>query len=309
MKFNEYLDENAYSIPRLANGYKGDIVPVFRVPQLRSEASIAAAARRQSGSSLASSGSSGSGVTDTKMTTSTMGNGIASTNNTTHPSGMSSNHSSAYSLAEPMEVSPIAAKNNTSIAAIWAATHDFDDAESDGIAATTPTPIKGHSNSTGRASPAASPSPPPLHPASTSAAVTGPGAAAVEQHQPTAALARRPSDNESVMSDITTATNNQPKAGRRGSLLAGLGLGMGTRRPSNGSADGNNTTDSHQPIHRKISRKSVLITTSSAGYNGGAIQVLYHTILYILFLFFLYDFILSFILILCIHTSLYLSLT
>lgn len=33
LKFNEFLDEGNYSIPRLANGYKGEILPVFKVPQ------------------------------------------------------------------------------------------------------------------------------------------------------------------------------------------------------------------------------------------------------------------------------------
>ena len=35
LKFNEYLDEGNYSIPRLATGFKGDTPPVFKVPQLK----------------------------------------------------------------------------------------------------------------------------------------------------------------------------------------------------------------------------------------------------------------------------------
>ena len=35
LKFNEFLDEGNYSIPRLANGYKGESPPVFKVPQLK----------------------------------------------------------------------------------------------------------------------------------------------------------------------------------------------------------------------------------------------------------------------------------
>ncbi len=35
LKFNEFLDEGNYSIPRLATGFKGDKPPVFKVPQLK----------------------------------------------------------------------------------------------------------------------------------------------------------------------------------------------------------------------------------------------------------------------------------
>ncbi len=35
LKFNEFLDEGNYSIPRLATGFKGDTPPVFKVPQLK----------------------------------------------------------------------------------------------------------------------------------------------------------------------------------------------------------------------------------------------------------------------------------
>jgi hypothetical protein len=45
MKFNEFLDEGNYSIPRLATGYKGDALPTFWVPQLR-------ATRRDSGTEI-----------------------------------------------------------------------------------------------------------------------------------------------------------------------------------------------------------------------------------------------------------------
>mmetsp|Transcript_23904 Transcript_23904/g.54059 ORF Transcript_23904/g.54059 Transcript_23904/m.54059 type:complete len:485 (+) Transcript_23904:166-1620(+) len=38
LKFGEFLDEGNYSIPRLSNGYKGDIVPCFSVPLLKGAA-------------------------------------------------------------------------------------------------------------------------------------------------------------------------------------------------------------------------------------------------------------------------------
>lgn len=212
LKFNEFLDEGNYSIPRLTSGYKGDKVPVFKVPQEKAASSAPHA----------------------PMVTPSNNSNTVNKNGSPRPAG---------------------------IASVWAATEGFDVPESQRRAPT-----------------------PPVHVPDQSAHEVG-----ADGHK---APSRRGSDNamndtDSVVSDITTNStahtntlHGKAPTARRSSLnmLFGMGSGGGSR---NGSFTENNGATAGVPAgvtagagaHRKISRKSVLISPGAAGYNGGAIQV------------------------------------
>lgn len=95
LKFNEFLDEGNYSIPRVASGYKGDNPPIFKVPQLKT-----------ANSSTASAPSASAAVSNTR--------------NTPTPPPVSSNNSSSTSGNNGNGSRP------AGIASVWAATDHFD---------------------------------------------------------------------------------------------------------------------------------------------------------------------------------------
>jgi hypothetical protein len=233
LKFNEFLDEGNYSIPRLATGFKGDALPTFRVPQLR-------ATRRDSGAEISPLPVAVGG-----------GNGAGSPP-TVPKSGKNVIHE-ATPGAETSSSSDSTPKGG--IASIWAATSHFDEPE------------------------------PAVHappPAAVSQRASSPPGPAGGANGASTAAARRASENndtDSVVSDITAASTAaapapKPLAQRRSSL--NMLMALTTRHPSVGSMDGTNGTAGVAPATqstRKLTRKSVLVSPSSAGYNGGAIQV------------------------------------
>ena len=103
LKFNEFLDEGNYSIPRLATGFKGDVLPTFRVPQLR-------ATRRDSGTDILP---------------------IAGGNSSNSPPTVPKNGKNVIHDATPGAESSSSNDSTPTggIASIWAATSHFDEPE------------------------------------------------------------------------------------------------------------------------------------------------------------------------------------
>lgn len=103
LKFNEFLDEGNYSIPRLATGYKGDHLPVFKVPQLRSaspatvnSAGVAALPPASASNNSSTQSMTANGTSNTNGNTNGNGNG-------TRPAGIAS----VWAATEPFDVSQI----------------------------------------------------------------------------------------------------------------------------------------------------------------------------------------------------------